>query len=287
MFGMLEQLKYVNHLGEELAFGRDGLFINENELRDFLWAVTSSNNKISGFNRTMQNKVLPVRIACVSEADGIIKRNALFEIPEKDILALQPGRFELDGYYLTCYINGSKKDRYSISEKYMAVDLNVVIEDPVWIRETKIEIRIDENWKPEYEESAHGYDFPLGFPFGLLPSVNRAVSIENDAFVESDFRMVVHGPVSYPTVIVNDHEYQVNTNVDDGSTLTIDTSRQKVFITDADGETTSVFNERGRDYYIFQKIPAGNLSIHWDNTFDVDLYLFDERSEPKWRKQVK
>ena len=70
MYGQLEQLDYVNHLGEVVHFGKDGLYVNENDLHDFAWSVLSVNGKISGFDRRLQTKTLPVRIACLSKAKG-------------------------------------------------------------------------------------------------------------------------------------------------------------------------------------------------------------------------
>lgn len=39
---MLEQLKYVNHLGEVIEFGKKGTFANSNDLRDYEWTYDSS-----------------------------------------------------------------------------------------------------------------------------------------------------------------------------------------------------------------------------------------------------
>ena len=75
MYAMLEQLKYVNHLGEEIEFGKEGFYVNASDLYDFTWTVDSANDRISSFSRTTQTRNLPVRIACASRADGILKRN--------------------------------------------------------------------------------------------------------------------------------------------------------------------------------------------------------------------
>ena len=82
---MLEKITYKNHVNEVLEFDTVGLFVNENDLHDFTWGVNSKNNRISSFNRGVISKSLPVVIACTSEADGIEKRNKLFEIMEKHI----------------------------------------------------------------------------------------------------------------------------------------------------------------------------------------------------------
>lgn len=282
MFGVLERIKYINHLGEELFFGRDGLYVNESDIHSFSWTVASVNNKISGFDRGLQTKTVPVRVLCASKAEGIYKRNRLFEIPEKDVLANQYGRLVVDGYYCECFITESKKSRYSLSEKYMESDLTIVTDKPVWIMEEKIEILRDPSWRPIRREGSvatYDYDLPLDFPFDLYPTADRLMTTENHSFTDSNFRMVIYGAVVNPTLTINDHIYQVNVSVGDTQQLVIDSFSQKIMLDDE-----SVFDARNRDDYIFEKIPTGELDIMWDNSFSCDLYLYDERSEPKWRQ---
>ena len=42
---MLEQLRYVNHLGEVIEFGKKGLFANSNDLRDYEWTYDSDRSR--------------------------------------------------------------------------------------------------------------------------------------------------------------------------------------------------------------------------------------------------
>ena len=279
MLGQYEQLTYINHLGEELHFGRRGLYINASDLHDFSWDVVSVNEKISSFSKSIQTKSIPVRIACPSRADGIKLRNALFEIPERDVLAKQPGRLVSNGYYCECFVTASQKERYNVSEKYMATELTITTDKPFWIKETLLTINKDDDWA---FPASKVLDFPFDFPFDVGASVNRAIEANNGSFYESNFRMEIRGLVNNPTIYINDHEYQVNTMVEAGQTLTIDSINKKIYLSDG----TNVFNARGRDYYIFQPIPSGDLNIMWDNSFDVDIYLLEERSEPKWGIEI-
>ena len=278
MYGQLEQLKYINHLGEVLNFGRDGLYVNEHDLHNFSWNVVSVNDKISGFERKMQTKDIPVRVACVSEMEGIIKRNRLFQIPEKDVLAVQYGKLIVNGYYCECFVTQSKKSRYSVTDQYMEAVLTITTDRPYWIKETKLEVKASEDW---VQPTEGGVDFPFDFPFDFLPTINRSANLANNSLFETAFRMEIHGLVINPTVTVNEHEYQVNTTVQSGDVLIIDSIAQKVFIRGTAGDE-NVFDLRNRDSYIFQPIPTGELHVRWDNSFDVDIYLLEQLSEPKW-----
>ena len=280
LYGMHEEMTYVNHLGEHINFGSAGMYVNANDLHDYKWSVGSVNGRISSFERGLQTRKLPVRIACASKADGIIKRNRLFEVPEKDVLAGQSGRLYVNGYYCECFVTESKKSNYNISEQYMATELTITTDRPAWYRETKVEIKKDAEWKPTAET---GLDTPFDTPFDLSPWYPRSYVHRNDGFTDTDFRMTIYGLVNNPSVTVNGHEYLVNAAVGSGKALTIDSVNQTVQITDVDGKNPeNAFNARSRDSYIFEKIPAGQLNVMWDNSFDIDLYLIESRSEPKW-----
>lgn len=276
---MYEEFKYVNHLGEEINFGREGMYVNASDLHDYNWTVASINGKISGFSRGMQNRSLPVRIACVSESDGIMKRNRLFEIPEKDVIGEEYGRLVINGYHCDCFITASKKARYNVSDRYMAVTLTITTDRPVWVKETLVQVNTDPGWTPGLEG---GLDFPYDFSHDYSAFVQRDTQQPTSAFVESNFRMIIHGLVSNPSVTVNGHEYQVDTMVGIGETLTIDSVNKTLYVTHTDGTQENVFDKRNRDSYIFQPMPPGTLDIKWNNQFEIDLYILEERSEPKW-----
>lgn len=280
LYGRLEQIKYINHLGEELNFGRDGLYVNENDLHDFTWTLVSVNDRISGFERNTQTRTVPVRVACASITEGVMRRNKLFQIPEKDVLAKQYGKLIVNGYYCECFVTASKKERYSKTEKYMQAELTITTDRPYWVKETKVLFDVDSSWQPP---ATGGVDFPFDLPFDLLPFVRRSIPIMNESFFDTAFKMVVHGYSESPVVTINDHDYEVDVNVPQGRILTIDSVSKTIYLSDADGDNVeNAFDKRNRDSYIFQPIPAGELTIRWDNTFDIDLYLLEQLSEPKW-----
>jgi phage-related protein len=94
--------------------------------------------------------------------------------------------------------------------------------------------------------------------------------------------MIIFGPCSAPTVYVSGHAYTVNCDAELGEYITIDSVEKTVTKTAIDGTTTNVFNLRGRESYIFEKIGAGANTVVWDGGYGVDIILMEERSEPKW-----
>ena len=122
---MLEQLKYQNHLGEVFEFGRDGVYVNVNELHDYEWSVAKKNNMISSLDHAVVTRKLPVIIMCTTEAEGIAARNRLFEVVEKDAMAMQYGRIIIGDYYFRCYVTKSVKKKYLTMAHYMEVSAKI------------------------------------------------------------------------------------------------------------------------------------------------------------------
>ena len=133
---MVEQIKYVNHLNEVIEFGTDGIYVNENDLRDFAWSITKKNEKITAFKMGVAKHAIPIYIMCRTEAEGIEKRNSIFEIFEKDVLAMKHGKIIIGDYYLKCFITGQKKSDYQQSKRYMELKATIQTDLPRWVKET-------------------------------------------------------------------------------------------------------------------------------------------------------
>ena len=272
---MLEQFIYTNSFNETLEFGKDNLFVNENDLRDFAWEITSKNNKISGFKKGIVSKTIPVILKCDTEADGVTLRNRIFEVFEKDVLAKQYGKIHIGDYYLRCYITGSKKSNYLMHNSCMVVSLTVTTDFPEWVKETITTHDVNEG------NGSIFLDYPHGFPYDFKnPYINT--NIINDGFTPSNFILRIEGYVDNPTLFIGNHRYSVNVTVGVGEILTID-SVNKTIVLNKSGELVNCFKYRNKDSYIFEKIPVGESVITSSNDqLKFTLTLLEERSEPKW-----
>lgn len=272
---MLEQLKYQNHMNEIFEFGKDGIFVDSNDLHDYMWNVETKGQKISAFRRAVQTRKLPVVIICETEQEGIQAKNKLHEVAEKDVLSMQPGRIIIGQYYFECYITASAKTDYLINKKYLHMDLTLTSDMPFWVTESVQSFAVDSS----PSEDSHGY--PFDFPFDY-PSATAATDLTNASFTASNFRIIIYGEAVNPSITIAGHTYQVNCTVNAGEFLTIDSVSKKIYVTSGTGAITNVFNLRNKDSYIFEKIPSGQNSVAWDSTFNFDVILIEERSEPKW-----
>jgi len=274
---MLEKLQYRNHLGEGITFGQDGFFVNENDLRDFTWNYTSKNNRLSSFQKGVVKKTLTVIIACTSEADGLAKRNALFEICEKDVLAKKHGKIIIGDYYMKCFVIGSKKSDYLYNNQTMKLKLTVVTDAPVWVKESTTVFRKEKESAEEGAFLDFNYDFPFDFAYELAIQ-----NLINEDFVATNFRLIIYGACSNPRIHIGGHEYLINTDINSGEHLIIDSYEKTIVLVRSNGEKVNRFNSRNREAYVFEKIPVGANTVSWEGDFGFDVTLLEERSEPKW-----
>lgn len=273
---MLERLKYKNHLNEVIDFGKDGIFVNTNDLHDYEWTVTKKSKRIAAISKGITTKKLPIVIICDTEGNGTAARNRLMEVVEKDVLAFSPGQIILGDYFFKCFVTKSEKKNYLVTKRWMEVTLTLTSDFPYWIKEKVIPFGVSGAAGTSGEE-----DFPYDYPFDYMESSSSS-PINNTNFVASNFRLRICGACTNPAIIIGDHTYKVNCTVNAGEYLTIDSTTKQIYITGVDGSVTNVFNLRDRGSYIFEKIPVGMNTVAWGGNYGFDLILLEERSEPKW-----
>lgn len=283
---MLEQLKFMNHINEELVFGKGGVFVNYNDLHDYRWQYTADGDKISVFKRGIVTKNVPVVVVCPNADQGVNMINNLMEYSEKDILVKEPGKLIIGDYYLKCYLTGSTKSDYLAKRGYMVATLEVLTDTPAWIKETKFSFNNSTTGngmlrgarsRVESQNLDYNYDYPIDY---TNPFASR--NVVNPGFTGSDFKMIIYGPIEDPKVIVGEHIYEVDCLVDYHEYLTIDSKKKTIILTRQNGATENKFRYRNRESYIFEKIPSGETLVSWDGDYKFDIILYEERSEPKW-----
>lgn len=273
---MKENLKYINHLNEVFEFAAEEAYVFESDLHDYSWDVVEKNNRITGFRRGLGKKSIPLCLHCSDPARGFELRNKLFEIAEKDVFAKIPGRLEMNGYFLECYITASKKSAYLYRKRHMAVSLEVTAEYPFWCKEKTISYLANSG-----TVQSGGLDYPTDFSFDYLNSVNQS-QVVNEDFIASKFRLTIYGECVNPSIAIGGQIYQVNCAVGTGERLVIDGKDKKIYLINSTGERINKFKDRYKKSYVFEPIPSGGNSISWNGAFGFDITLIEERSEPKW-----
>lgn len=271
---MLDKITYTNHLNEKIVFGEYPYYAEYSDLRDYVWKYTESNNRILAFRKKIRKYKLPVVIMCKTEEEGYQKRNALFEIMEKDVLAGKYGTLQIGDYKLQCYVAESEKDDFLYSKKHMTVKLSIVTDKPYWLKETTFRFRNNTN-------SSEFLDYPHDYPHDFMNSLALKNFI-NTNFTASNFKIIIYGAAENPQLTINSHVYGVETVLVANETLTIDSFAKTIEQVSVAGTRYNKFNNRNKDSYIFEKIAAGNCAVLPSEKFDFDIIIYEERGEPKW-----
>lgn len=277
----VENFYYENYKGERVTFGRFGIFADVNDLRDSSWEYVTSNGAISRFKapETME-KSLPVLFTNPNVEAFKKRRNAAKKIFDRDIFMAdkgKKGKIVLNGYYLNCWIFASENPDYHKAPNAIRTEFTVVSDDPIWYRDAKYQF-----YRSAAAESATGLDYGFDYSFDYYAAATKKVC-ENNSVPDANFQMIIYGPVINPEVVVDEHIYRLTASAEDGEYIVIDSSG-KTSITKVanNGSTTNLYNSRYRDSYIFQKISEGEHNVSWNGTFDFDIIIKEERSEPEW-----
>lgn len=269
-----EQIKYKNHINEVVEFG-SGLYLAGTELHNHVWNYHSENNRISAFERGIRTIPADVVIACASKDDAIAFANRLYEIADKDVLAQSEGRLSWGEYYLKCYITESKVKEYNSFKGLLTLSLTIATDFPAWIKETSQSFN-------NSGDSDDGYlDFAFDFPYDFASS-STVKEIINTNFSDSDFKLIVYGEVTNPSINIGSHEYAVTGHIDSDEYLEIDSKNKTITLVKQNGQKVNWFKYRDKESYIFQKIPSGAVAVSWQGDYQFDITLYEERSEPKW-----
>lgn len=275
---MLENIKYINHLGEEIAFdGSERIFADYNDLRDYSWNYDSDSDIISNLNRKgVTKKSLPVKIVAATAERGIEIRNRLYSVTDKDAMNGKFGRLCIGEYYMKCCISGAKKSSYLYLREYIETELEVITDDPYWVKEIKTQFRPNSG-------GADGLAYSKQYAYRYT-DYNTRYTVTNNTLAAAPFRMTIYGACENPEIWIGSQRYKVNITLADSEYLELTAfEKSKTIVkTGASGTQTNCFNAREKSINVFEPIPTGTFEVAWDGSFAFDLIVCDRRSEPPW-----
>ena len=98
----------------------------------------------------------------------------------------------------------------------------------------------------------------------------------------ADWLIKIHGYASNPVVYVGGVAIGANAVIGSEETLVISSTNKMVIKIAANGIEENLFNARLKGVSIFEPFQSGELPVMWSGTFDIDLTVYEERSEPLW-----
>lgn len=236
-----------------------------------------TNPKIKRFSNKIKKGNMAIIVSGGSREEYCSNINAMMDIISYDVDAGTPGRLYCGDQYCEGYVFENEHGTDYNNSKRAELKLKFVAENGNWIHEEKKSFAKVTNELYETE----GLDYPHDYPFDYSNNlVNQ--KIVNDNYAASDFEMVIYGSCDNPAISIGTHTYEVNASLIVGEYIVINSLTRKIYKVKNNGEQVNLFYLRGRDFYIFEKIPAGIMSVAWNGSFGFDIKLMSERSEPKW-----
>lgn len=272
-------IKYVNHLNEELDLSGVPYLLQNCDAFDYAWDGTMTakgltQSKIDSFKRTSKRFQAELLIKSDNFSEAI---DFFFRVTEKDVIAKSPGRLVLEtGEYLSCYIVETKHSGFHVKNKWNMRQLTILSAHPFWIKELNysffpvVEIQNQEHLDYNYD---YAYDYAANSTAGVF-------NVEH--YTDCDFEMILYGPCENPRVVIGNNVYGVYDSLSNQEYVIIDSRKHTVVKHCNNGTVTNIYDLRMKEKSVFDKITCGKNHVIRNSNFGFDVKLYLERSEPKW-----
>ena len=178
--------------------------------------------------------------------------------------------------YLNCYVTASEKSEWEPEAGYIDVSLTLAVEYPMWVGENPY------TFHSFGISSTNNKRYPRRYPYRYANGMNSTYII-NPHFANSNFELIIYGPVVNPMVTIGGVSYLVNAILEEGEYLVIDSRSRTIIKVKKNGEQENLYHNRQKGRNFFRKVAPGRQPISWTGKFNFDLIICEERGEPKWK----
>lgn len=238
--------------------------------------IARNASDLEKFYRTHRQEKIIVQIFADSEEEYKKLINRFHEITEKDIIQNHPGKLWINDYYMPCYLNANEIKEFDELYYYIKNEVTLTSFDPFWINKRTYKFQSYKD-KTDTKNKKYPYKFPFRYGGGGGDGI-----LINDHYMPSNFKLYIFGRVINPMVIVGENRYLVNTIVEEGEYIEIDSKEETVKKVLKDGQRENLFHYREKGKRFFEKIKPGRQQVKWTGKFDFEIEMYEERSEPKW-----
>lgn len=267
-------IKYVNSENKEIVLNKKPYKVLLSDLTDYEWEFVENNSRIICFTKDIVEKELNIDIISNSKAITQEYGNRLNECFEQDICSNIPGKIYIDDFYMMCFVKSCQKIKRG-SGVIQSYEYKIVTDYPFWIKEHPYYFKTSDVTSVNNKRYANKY------AYRYANGLNNTYLI-NEHYAECNFRLNIYGPCVKPSVYIGGYEYHVDTVLEAGEYLEIDSAAETVTKILNSGIKVNAFHYRSFENSVFRPIQVGRREVFWDGKFDFDLILFEERSEPKW-----
>lgn len=200
----------------------------------------------------------------------------LHEDMERDVKNQTPGRLIWQDWYIPCFALESSTEPDAIRE-WTSNTVSFLCPRPFWVREEK------KIFIPASGDDLSGFlDYDYDYDYDFYKGTPGLEVWARTFPFSADFKIVIFGPITDPAIYVNGHVYQLLTEIYAGDYVTINSSDHTIILTQNNGTTVNLFDQRNKTSDIFERIPGGTITIIWSGLFEFEMTIYDERSEPTW-----
>jgi hypothetical protein len=272
-------VKYIGK-GGEISFNQPPYLALKHDFTSYAWSYLGSpllNGKGSEIDKFLRESKVHPLILLVKDDSLAETVNHLSDVFEQDVAAMTPGKLYVNDEYLQCYIVASSKDNFNKRGNYVEIELSVLAPQPVWVREVKMSF-YPGHGDLSADSKAYANAYPYAYTGGGVVNV-----VENDSLHPSPAVITIYGYVENPSIKIGDHTYLISGTIQADERVVIDQFERTVVKVFNNGQTENWFGRRGKAENIFTPIEPGDQSLIMSGSFGVDVNLYIERSEPRWK----
>lgn len=199
--------------------------------------------------------------------------NVIHTAFDADIANMTPGKIIHGMYEIKCYITMSST---YYEEPWTQNQIQIYCPYPFWTMAQPYQLKRQE------VDSLYPYlDFSYDFQYDYQAVLPGYASVKNDASTACDWKVTIHGPVTNPVLAIDDQQIGVCASIGSDEEVVISSADKTVVKHGATGDT-NLFNSRIKTGNMFNQLSAGSHGVIWSGGFDVDIVLYQRRSEPPW-----
>lgn len=251
--------------------------VRSDDLFNYEWSYStgkSNQNIAKTYRKKLPSKKVKLTVSAKSAGECVEALNYLMSVLDTDVINNTSGRLYINDTYIKCFFMSCTKAVYRQKANFFVKDFEIILES-YWMKETVY------SFEAQTLSLSNTKKYAYKYPYRYSTSAGENY-IENNHYTDCNFKLKIYGPCVNPHIIIGTHRYQVWTILTEGERLEIDSIRNKVYKVMVNGTKVSLFNERDKQSRVFDKIPPGRQRVAAPGTFNFDLTLYEERSEPQW-----
>lgn len=272
------EITYTNNRNETFILGdATGVFLDESDLFNYEWEPLESQGSIVRVTRELEKK--KIKLLFLNDTDPSMI-NTFLDIVDYDTRTCQPGVLVVDGYQRHCLFTASEAEDYMWKPGLMYRETTCVMIDSDWIK-PNVYTFFGNGESGEVGDLDFAFDY--SHDYGMS---NASTRIVNGNTSPSDFILRVYGQISNPVITIGDNIYRINTSIDLGCYVEINSAKKTIEKIMHYGNRVNIFDaasigKRGSGEYIFEQIAPGLNNVTCPANNRVDIEVLEGRSEPK------